>query len=204
MNKTDTILFDLGGVLVDLDRDASVRAYQKLGFAEAEELLDPYLQSGIFLRLEKGEATPGELHDYVRARAGEQATPEKVDAALNEFLVDVPGYKLDMLLGLRRRFRVCMLSNTNPIVFPHAMRKWFSAGGRTLADYFDECFLSYELGSVKPDPEIFRRVIDKGIVPERTLFIDDGKANIDQAAAMGFATHLAGPGEDFRRIFEEM
>ncbi|MDR2886355.1 MAG: HAD family phosphatase [Rikenellaceae bacterium] len=204
MKGIDTILFDLGGVLIDLDRDASVRAFERMGFPEAEQLLDPYLQSGIFLRLESGTATPEELYEYVRQRAGEQATSEKVDAALAEFLVDIPQYKLDMLLDLKKRYRVCMLSNTNPIMFHYAVRTWFEKDGHRLEDYFEQCFLSYELKAVKPDPSIFHKIIGQGRVdPARTLFIDDGKANVDAAAALGFQTYFAQPGEDFRGIFTE-
>ncbi len=202
MKGIKNIMFDFGGVLVDLDREAAVSRFAEIGFPQAAELLDPYLQSGIFLELEQGTVSIGEFYDYVSRHAAQPLTPEAIREALNRFLVDVPQYKLDMLLDLRKRFKVYMLSNTNEAMFPYAVEKWFSRGGRTLKDYFDSCFLSYEMKEVKPGRAIFEQVIAAGLDPAETLFLDDGPANVETAAAMGFRTYLVKPREDYRALFE--
>ncbi len=202
MHDIDNIVFDLGGVLVDLDRQRCIDRFASIGYAEADRLLDPYKQSGIFLELEEGAITPRQLYDHIRARVP-SATPKAIDEALYGFLVDVPQTKLDMLLALRERYKVYMLSNTNVIMFPYILDRWFSSGGHTPGDYFDRMFLSYEMGIAKPDPEIFRMMASEaGMDPSRTLFIDDGRANTEAAAALGFRTYLASPKEDLRHLFE--
>lgn len=72
-------------------------------------------------------------------------------------------------------------------------------------DYFDKIYLSYELHELKPSEAIFRKVIaDSGVIPSETLFIDDGRKNVDAAQALGFAVYMPAPGEDFGHLFEEI
>ena len=122
------------------------------------------------------------------------------------FLLDIPDYKLDMLLDLRRRgFRLFMLSNTNTIMMTYMKNGVFRKQGLTIDAYFDRLFLSYEMGLVKPGAEIFRRMIESsGIVPSQTLFIDDSQANVDTGKACGFDTYLAARNEDFRPLFDRI
>lgn len=203
MEKINTIVFDMGGVLVDLDRDASVRAFEALGYAAADRLLDPYVQSGIFLKLEEGAIGPQQLYEYIWEQVGRRIDPEAIDAALERFVVRLPVYKLDMLRELRKQYRVCLLSNTNIIMFPYIVRTMFTQQGLTVDDYFDRLYLSYEMGMVKPHADIFEKMIaEEGMDPGQTLFIDDAQANVDTGRKLGFRTYLAGPGEDYRHIFD--
>ena len=86
-----------------------------------------------------------------------------------------------------------------------AIRGAFTADGHTMDDYFDKIYLSYELHELKPSEAIFRKVIaDSGVIPSETLFIDDGRKNVDAAQALGFAVYMPAPGEDFGHLFEEI
>ena len=86
-----------------------------------------------------------------------------------------------------------------------AIRGAFTADGHTMDDYFDKIYLSYELHELKPSEAIFRKVIaDSGVIPAETLFIDDGRKNVDAAQALGFAVYMPAPGEDFGHLFEEI
>jgi len=203
--KIRNIVFDLGGVLIDLDRDACVQAFAELGFPQADLLLDPYRKSGIFLKLELGATTPQELYDHIRHETGRETAPEAINAALCRFLVDLPEYKLDMLRELRKRFKIFMLSNTNAIMMPYIAEHLFTRQGGTMGDYFDRIFLSYEMKLAKPDPEIFQMMArESALVPEETLLIDDSPANVAAAETLGFRTYLAGKCEDFRPIFTHL
>ena len=203
--QIQNIVFDLGGVLIDLDRDACIRAFAELGFPQADALLDPYRQSGIFLKLEQGTAVPQELYDHIRDETGREIAPEAIHAALSRFLVDLPEYKLDMLRDLRKRFKVFMLSNTNAIMMPYIAEHFFTRQGGTIGDYFDRVFLSYEMKLAKPDPEIFQAMArEGGFLPGETLVIDDSPANVAAAEALGFRTYLACEHEDFRSIFNNL
>lgn len=201
MNNIKNVVFDMGGVLVDLDREACIREYNKIGYTEADKLLDPYVQTGIFLELEKGTITPQDLHAYIQ-RSCPEATGQMIDEALFAFVTGLPQSKLDMLLSLRKRYNVYMLSNTNEIMFPYIEQKWFSTGGHTIDDYFDRLFLSYKMGVVKPGKEIFEMMTGQGnMIPEQTLFIDDATANVATAQELGFRTYLAAPNEDLNHLF---
>ena len=200
------IIFDMGGVLVDLDRRRCAAAFAGIGFPQADAMLGVYGSSGVFGELEAGTIAPENFYDYIRRETGRDALKDsEIAAALNSFIVGLPVYKLQMLLDLRGRFRVYLLSNTNAVMMPYIRRTCFEQlPGLTFDDYFDRVFLSYEMGLVKPGEDIFLRMMDEGgIVPAESLFIDDGPANIDTAARLGFHTYLASPEEDFRERLDD-
>ncbi len=204
MEKIKNVVFDMGGVLVDIDRDASVRAFTEIGYADAGKLLDPYTQTGIFLQLEEGKIEPQQLYEYIWQQVGHRIDPRAIDGALEKFIVGLPVYKLDMLRELRKKYRVYLLSNTNAILFPYIARTLFTQRGLTVDDYFDHKFLSYEMRLVKPNKEIFLKMIEmSGVRPEETLFVDDAKANVEAGESVGLRTYLASPNEDFRPLFDQ-
>jgi putative hydrolase of the HAD superfamily len=107
-----------------------------------------------------------------------------------------------MLDCLRKKYRLYLLSNTNPIIMDWALSADFPANGRILSDYFDKMYLSFQMGITKPDRRIFDRMIaDAGMIPSETLFIDDSPANVATAARLGMKTCCPKNGEDFRHIF---
>lgn len=199
------LVFDMGGVLVDLDREACIRAFREIGYPEAADLLDPYRQSGIFLQLEEGKVSPEQLHDYIRDKTGRAIDSRAIDNALERFVTGLPLYKLEMLRNLRHSFRVYLLSNTNAIMMPGIRTRYFTQEGLRMEDYFDGIFLSYEMQLAKPTPAIFEKMLrEGGFQAEESLFVDDSPANIETARKLGFYTYLARPGEDFRPIFNDL
>ena len=197
-----TLIFDFGGVLINLKREAAIDAFRQLGLDTADQLLDNYVQSGIFMQLENGSLSAADFRDEVRKLTAPTVTDEQIDQALYAFLLDIPAEKLELLLALRRKFRVVMLSNTNPIHFPWCAATKFTYKGHQLADFFDTCYLSYELKCSKPDAEIFHKLLAaEGVAPESCLFFDDGIQNIKAAQALHFQTVLVKPNEDLRPYF---
>ncbi|MDR0682197.1 MAG: HAD family phosphatase [Dysgonamonadaceae bacterium] len=197
------IVFDLGGVLITLDREKAVRRFKEAGLENAEKLLDPYHQKGIFLELEEGKLSQEEFYEALRKEAGKYISNEAIDSGWFGFLKEVPEYKLDMLEDLRERgYRLYLLSNTNPIVMDWALSSAFSSKGKSLDLYFDKLYLSYQIGCTKPAAKIFEEVFkDSEIIPAETLFIDDGSANIEMGKKLGMKTYQPLNGEDFRPIF---
>ena len=129
-------------------------------------------------------------------------TDEQIDAAWNSFLVDIPRFKLDMLLKLREKYVVYLLSNTNEIHWKWACEHAFPYRGFRVEDYFEKMYLSYEMKMVKPAEEIFRGVLeDANLDPHETFFIDDSEANCQGAQALGISTYTVKPGEDWRPLF---
>lgn len=205
MKRIRTIVFDLGGVLIDYDRETCVKKFLELGFDNAYELIGPYSTAGCLLELESGRISQNEFYDELKQSAPRPITIEQIDEAMYSFMLDIPEYKLDMLTDLRKQgYTLFMLSNTNPILMSLIKEHRFTKQGKTIDDYFDRLFLSYEMKIVKPHPEMFRQMIAAtGIRPEESLFIDDSAANIATGKAFGFETYLAAPHEDFRSLFSQ-
>ncbi|GHT11279.1 D-ribitol-5-phosphate phosphatase [Bacteroidia bacterium] len=198
------IVFDLGGVIITLDRSEAVRRFVEAGLENAEELLDAYHQKGIFLELEEGKLSQKDFYEAVRKEAGKNISDEAIDYGWLGFLKEVPEYKLKMLEDLRKDYHVYLLSNTNPVIFGWALTPAFSQQGKSIDRFFDKMYTSYQIGYTKPASEIYNFMLkDSGMIPSETLFIDDGKANIEMGEKLGMKTYLAKNGEDFRWIFEK-
>ncbi|MDO5571513.1 MAG: HAD family phosphatase [Bacteroidales bacterium] len=198
MRGINNILFDMGGVLVDISRQSCVDAYLKLGFRDVNSYLGDYGQKGPFLKIENGELTEQQFYDAIHAIIPNASNKEIADA-FNQFITGLPVYRLELLSLLKAKgYRLMLLSNTNPIVFEKA-KELFTQLGLTINNYFDDIFCSYQIKAIKPDPQAFQSVIEiSGIVPEETLFIDDSQNNLNAAMAFGFETLLATDGMDLR------
>ena len=196
------LIFDFGGVLVNLDRVRCLKAFDGLGFLQAAGMIDAYSQQGIFGQLEDGTISPQRFCAQVRRMTGCIVPDEVIWQAWNLFLVDIPVWKLEALVELRKHYSVYLLSNTNEPHWHHAVTRFFPHKGWQVEDYFDRIFLSYELHQVKPGADIFRTVIaETGIRPEETLFIDDSMANCATARQLGIYAYQPLPGEDWRKLF---
>jgi len=186
-----TILFDLGGVVINIDRDRSVEAFQKLGLKNAASYLDCYKQKGFFLELEDGRLDAKGFCSELSRLCGKTITCEQASQAWLSIIRDVPAERLLFLETLRKEYKVCLLSNTNPFIMDWAANPDFCGTGRSLYAYFDHHFLSYRMQCVKPDPVIFEKVLaalnDK---PGEILFIDDGQANIQAGKHLGMLTYM--------------
>lgn len=196
------LLIDLGGVLINLDRQRCIENFQKLGLSNVDDLLDIRNQDGILMQQEKGLITPAEFRDGVRKMIGKAVSDQQIDAAWNSFLVDIPTQKLDLLLKLREKYVVYLLSNTNPIHWEWTCTHLFPYRTFEVEDYFEKTYLSFEMKMAKPDPEIFQAIIeDAGIEPKETFFIDDSEMNCQTARELGISTYTAKAGEDWSPLF---
>lgn len=197
------LLIDFGGVLINLDRSRCIENFKALGLPNVDELLNIYHQQGIFMQQEKGLITPVEFRNSIREMMGKVVTDRQIDAAWNSFLVDIPTYKLDLLLKLREKYVVYLLSNTNEIHWKWACKNAFPYRGFRVEDYFEKIYLSFEMKMVKPDPEIFSTVLkDADIDPKETFFIDDSESNCHVAETFGISTYTPKEGEDWSHLFQ--
>lgn len=196
------LLIDFGGVLINLDRPRCIENFKKLGLQNVDELLNVYHQQGLFMQQEKGLITSAEFRDGIRSMGGKPLTDRQIDDAWNSFLVDIPTYKLDLLLKLREKYVVYLLSNTNEIHWKWSCKNAFPYRGFRVEDYFEKRYLSFEMKMVKPDIEIFETVLaDANIDPKETFFIDDSEANCLTAQKLGISTYTPQAGEDWSHIF---
>ena len=205
MENIRNVVFDLGGVLVDLDIDRCKAAFRSLGMEAVAQLIDPCYPAEMIGRLEHGEISFHEACEEMRRLAGRPDIPdERIAWAYGEFLTGVSVTKLRAIERLRDRgLKSYVLSNNNPASM-EVIRRMFRCDGHAMEHYFDRIYLSYELRELKPSEAIFRKMIDdSGMVPSETL-IDDGQRNVEAARQMGFAVYMPAPGEDFTHLLESL
>ena len=188
MEGIKNLVIDFGGVIINLTRNRCIEAFESLGVANIrEQIVNNYQHKDLFMKIELGSITVAEFREGIRHLTRQPLTDEQIDAAWIAMLDDVPDYKLDLLLDLRKHYNTMLLSNTNEI---HA------------SDFFNHIYLSYRLHLLKPDAEIFEYVLqDADIRPEETLFIDDAVPNCRTAESLGFHTYTPQPREDWSHLF---
>lgn len=202
LTKYNYIVFDLGGVVLDIDRDNCVRHLEAIGLTDAGSMLDLYCQSGDFLALEEGLITAGEFFDSLRAKAGTQLTDAMTTEALCAFITALPPERLKALRLLRKQGkRLFVLSNTNPIMYHSVIDRLFRQEGLSIRDYFDGEILSFQEKVCKPKPEIFEILKRRyNLDGRRTLFLDDSVHNCEAARACGIDAEVVTPDTDFIEI----
>ena len=201
--KIKNIVFDLGGVLVDLDFKAAINGLQQAGFVNVKEQLQSFDREGIFQKFELGEMTAEEFRTAIRENSTVTLTDEEIDALWNAMLLEIPREKLELILDLRGKYMVYLLSNTNPIHWDYVCKNAFNYRGFRVNDYFEETFLSYEMHLAKPDKAIYEKVLqDANLLAEETLFIDDSEANCKAAEEVGIHAHHYHIGDDLSKVFE--
>lgn len=198
------IVFDMGGVLVDLDMDGCRSAFKRiLSYHKIDELLDPCHQKGIIGDLEEGMLTAEDFRAEVLSESAPGCCPEDVDRALCHILDRIEPYKAGLLNRLAESYDIYMLSNNNPITMVRAY-ELFAQVGAPIDDVFKKCFLSYEMKALKPSEAFYKSVLQQiGLPSEEVLFIDDSVSNVEGANAAGLpAVHYV-PGSDLSALLAE-
>lgn len=197
-----TIIFDLGGVVLTIDQSQAISRFKEIGLKDAEKWLDAYTQQGIFGDLEGGKITAEDFRLKLSEVVGRELSHEECLYGWKGYCKEVPMRNLKALLKLRAEgYRVILLSNTNPYMMEWARSNDFSGDGHPLDFYLDKLYLSYEMKIMKPDQEIFRRVLmSEKIFPEESLFVDDGARNVATASELGIMTFCPENGKDWTEI----
>lgn len=187
MGIVKNIIFDLGGVIINLERERAAEAMKELGIQEAENMLGDYAQKGIFFLLEEGQVSDAELYDSMLPLCAPGTTCTDIMNAFEKFLLDLPMERLKTLDTLRAKgYRLFVLSNTNPIMFDNWIANAFKKDGKSMQDYFDGIVVSFQEQACKPNPKIFTNLLERyKLNPEETIFLDDSKANCDAAESLG-------------------
>lgn len=199
------IIFDMGGVLVDLDIEDCKKAFkERLGYYDIDEIIDACHQKGIYGDLEEGILSADDFRSIVLEGSRPDAVAEYVDEAMSHILVGIEPYKAEMLKRLSEKYELYMLSNNNPICVRYS-RKMFEDAGIPLENIFRKCYFSYEMKALKPSETFYRNVVsDIGLPAEQVLFIDDSMKNVEGSVAAGLPAVFYQPGTDLEALLEDV
>jgi putative hydrolase of the HAD superfamily len=198
------IIFDMGGVLVDLDIPGCKQYFKtELGYDEIETVLDPCHQKGIFGQLEEGLLSGDEFRRIVKEGSRPGVTDEDVNQAMYKILVGIEPYKIDLLHRLAKDYDLYILSNNNEISIV-CSAGMFKDAGFGLDTHFKKCYMSYEMKVLKPAAAFYQAVMDDiGLPPSEMLFIDDSQLNVDAAVAAGLPAIYYKPGTDLSQLLDD-
>lgn len=184
------IILDLAGVVLNLDLERDTEALRSIGLPDFDECLRRPEIFQPMLKYLNGLSDAGNFLDEMHKMCHPEATGQQILDAMDAVLADVPKQRLERIVALRKHYRVFLLSNIYETAWQYAVGE-IEKQGYTLADCFDEVFLSYEMRMAKPDPQIFLSVVEAtGILPEETLYFDDSRENVEVGNRLGFVSHL--------------
>ncbi len=195
----------MGGVIFRQDTDEAIRRFRSIGL-DTDKYMGVYGQKDFFLDIELGRITKEEFCQQMAAATGRaEISCDEASRCWLGFVRGVPVERLHYLQTLRRRYHLCLLSNTNPFIMDFMQSKAFSADGKPISCYFDTLFCSYEMGLYKPHADIFLKALETdGMVAGETLFVDDSKKNCDGAAAVGMQTLHVQTNEDWMPRLQQL
>ncbi|WP_044117852.1 HAD family hydrolase [Alkaliflexus imshenetskii] len=202
MDNVKNILFDLGGVVIDIDVQRTVDALAKLFGMEGNVTPRDVLGQEVFLRYETGLISSSQFVASIRRLSGNGVNESDVIDAWNSMLVEIPERRVKTIERLKLQHKLYVLSNTNSLHVERFER--MAPGYDHLSQLFDRMYFSHLIGSRKPDTTAFLSVVvHSGIVAEETLFVDDLADNIETARRLGFQTLHVSNGLDISDWFEQ-
>ena len=195
IQSVKNIIFDLGGVIINLSVPSTVLAFAKASGKSVDEVA-ALVNSPGFINYEKGLISDEAFRQHVREELNWQASDNEIDESWNAMLLDIPLERLQLLERLKKSYRIFLLSNTNEI----HLRKFnqileSTSGQKEMDGYFHKAYYSHRMKMRKPDVEIFEFVVNENeLNPEETLFLDDNLSNLKGAEMAGIKTfHVQTP-----------
>ncbi len=202
MNNIKNIILDLGNVLLDIDYNKTVEAFEALGFKNFKSNFSPYKMDALFEDIETGKISEATFYESVKAMSKNPVSTRQIKTAWNALLLNFRNNSLSFLNQISTKYKLYLLSNTNSIHLT-AFKELFKrdTGELSLDAYFIKSYYSNIIGLRKPDKEVYAFVLkDAGLIATETLFIDDLANNIGGAKELGINTHLLMPHERIEQL----
>lgn len=199
------IIFDFGGVILDIDPQQTINALQSMGVEDVDIFNTRSFQEDVIAKFERGIITPEQFRERVRQHIGKDICDQDIDDAWNALLLDIPKERIKVLEQAKNNYDIYLLSNSNEIHYDIYVRDLqLRFGYREFDQLFHKAYFSFDLHLSKPNIEIFEFVLNQhNLIPEETLFIDDTLMHIEAAQKTGLKTyHLVKP-ERIRDLFKE-
>ena len=190
MKNIKNIIFDLGGVILNIDFKRTVNALKKLGIDNFTTYMSQLHISSFFKEYELGKIDDATFIKSIQSLSPKPLTEEEVTNAWNALLLDFPQERIELLQSLKKKYRLFLLSNTNLIHYRKYQEQIYLQTGGYLEDIFEKTYYSHSVGLSKPDVAIFQLVINENkLDPSETLFVDDTESNMPGAKQAGL--HIA-------------
>jgi len=183
MKKIQNVIFDLGGVLLDIDYNLTREAFTKLGVEHFDDMYSQSTADKLLQKLETGAISEEAFYKELNACTGLDLSPAEIRQAWNAMLLSFREKSLEFLDQIKGKYRLFLLSNTN-FIHLEAFNKIYHSRPREkeFDNYFNKAFYSCRMGFRKPDDVCYACLINEvNIDPEKTLFIDDSLGNIAAA-----------------------
>lgn len=190
------IIFDLGGVFLNIDFQLTNQAFIDFGVLHFNEMFNQHFSNPLFELLETGKISEEDFYTAFRKESKTNLNNEQIKGAWNALLLDFPTERIDWLKKISKKYQVFLFSNTNQIHYNSFVEKFsMQHPGEDFDSLFIKAYYSQNLGLRKPYPESFQAILDEqGLQASETLFIDDTIKNIEAADALGLQTvHLKHP-----------
>ena len=196
MQPIKNIIFDLGGIFLDIHYQLTKNAFINLGIKNFDELFTQHHANDLFEDLETGKISETTFYNLFRKEANINLSDEQIKTAWNALLGGFPPKRLDWLQKIKDKYNIYLFSNTNQIHYDAFMKIYEQETGQNdFNKHFIKAYYSQNIGLRKPYPEGFLHILnEQNLVPAETLFIDDTIKNIEGAKAVGLQTiHLIAP-----------
>lgn len=187
LKNINAIIFDLGGVLLDIDYNRTKNAFEQLGVSNFNNMYSQADANPLFQKLEIGTIEENEFYDHMQQFVDPAYNSKNIEQAWNAMLLNFRTESLKELKSLKKKYKLYLLSNTNYIHFKEFSKIYEQTVSKEpFESLFDKVYFSHEIGLRKPDVEPFQFVVkENNLIPEQTLFIDDSLQNVEGARKAG-------------------
>ena len=190
MKKIKNIVFDLGGVIMNLDVPKTIEAFKALGIQNIVNDTGHHYQYSFFYDFEIGKISENDFLESLFNLSDKSPNHLEIITAWNAMILDMPKERIDFLKELRKNYSLYLLSNTNKIHQKEYLDTFKNSFNSSFNDLFKKAYYSHEIGVRKPDEAIFKFILqDSNLVAEETLFVDDAISNIEGAKKVGIKTY---------------
>jgi putative hydrolase of the HAD superfamily len=206
LKNIKNIIFDYGNVIFKIDFKKTQEAFENLGISNVDSFFAHKGHHSLFDNFETGKISAAQFRDGIRDYAqNPKLSDEQINDAWNSLLIGVDEGNHDLLLNLKGKYRIFLLSNINEIHLEYInnyLKSTFNLNSNN--GFFEKIYYSHLIGKRKPNQEIFDQVLtENNLNKEETLFIDDSPQHLKTATSMGINTYLMTYPDTIQKFFKE-